>query len=298
MGYSVTFTKLYACIPQERKMEKTYQSVALSEQDGVMTISLLGPGKGNAMGSEFWEELPVVMDEINKLSHIRCLVFRGSGDHFSYGLNLPQMMPRLGKMTTGTVLAEQRMDLMAQIRQMQSGFQKMHESPKPVIAAVHGWCIGGGVNMIAAADIRLCSRDARFSLREAKLAITPDIGGLQFLPHIIGQGFTREMAFTGADYDAAFAERTGLVNHVYDTPERLFEAADTLAHQIASNPASAVQGAKRVLNYSLNKSVEDGLQYVAVWNSSQLQSDDFSEVMQATQEKRKAEFNKKSNRGY
>ncbi|WP_018621388.1 crotonase/enoyl-CoA hydratase family protein [Spirosoma luteum] len=279
-------------------MEQTYQSLALSEKDGVMTVSLLGPGKGNAMGSEFWDELPVAMDEINKLSHIRCLVFRGSGDHFSYGLNLPQMMPHLGKMTTGTVQAEQRVALMAQIRQMQSGFQKMHESPKPVIAAVHGWCIGGGVNMIAAADIRLCSREARFSLREAKLAITPDIGGLQFLPHIIGQGFTREMAFTGADYDAAFAERIGLVNHVYDTPELLFEAADTLAHQIASNSASAVQGAKRVLNYGLNKSIEDGLQYVAVWNASQLQSDDFSEVMQATLEKRKAAFNKKSNRGY
>lgn len=283
---------------QPNVMEQTYQSLALVEQDGVITVTLLGPGKGNAMGSEFWEELPAVMDEINKLSHIRCLVFRGSGDHFSYGLNLPQMMPRLGKMTTGTVLADQRMALMTQIRQMQSGFQKMHESPKPVIAAVHGWCIGGGVNMIAAADIRLCSRDARFSLREAKLAITPDIGGLQFLPHIIGQGFTREMAFTGADYDAAFAERTGLVNHVYDTPDQLFDAADTLAHQIAGNSASAVQGAKRVLNYGLNKSIEDGLQYVALWNSSQLQSDDFSEVMQATLEKRKAEFNKKSNRGY
>ncbi|GAB3947407.1 crotonase/enoyl-CoA hydratase family protein [Spirosoma harenae] len=279
-------------------MEQTYQSLSLTKTDGVLTVSLLGPGKGNAMGPEFWEELPKTMDAINLMTDIRCIVFRGSGDHFSYGLNLPQMIPRLISMTTGTVLANQRAELMAQIRQMQSGFQKMHESPKPVIAAVHGWCIGGGVNMIAAADIRLCSRDAKFSLREAKLAITPDIGGLQFLPHIIGQGFTREMAFTGADYDAAFAERVGLVNHVYETPDQLFEAAATLAHQIASNPASAVQGAKRVLNYSLNKSVEDGLQYVAVWNSSQLQSDDFSEAMQATLEKRQAEFNRKINRGY
>lgn len=263
-----------------------------------MTVALLGPGKGNAMGPEFWEELPLAMDELNRMPDVRCIVFRGSGDHFSYGLNIARMMPRLGSMTTGTVLAHQRVDLMAQIRQMQLGFQKMHESPKPVIAAVHGWCIGGGVNMIAAADIRLCSRDARFSLREAKLAITPDIGGLQFLPTIIGQGFTREMAFTGADYDAAFAERIGLVNHVYETPDQLFEAAATLARQIADNPATAVQGAKQVLNYSLNKSIEDGLQYVAVWNSSQLQSSDFSEAMQATVEKRKAEFNKKINKGY
>ncbi|GAB3974808.1 crotonase/enoyl-CoA hydratase family protein [Spirosoma terrae] len=279
-------------------MAETYQSLLLSQKEGVMTVTLLGPGKGNAMGPEFWDELPKAMDAINRMPEVRCLVFRGSGDHFSYGLNIPQMMPKLATMTTGTVVAHQRADLMAQIRYMQSGFQKMHESPKPVIAAVHGWCIGGGVNMIAAADIRLCSRDATFSLREARLAITPDIGGLQFLPPIIGQGFTREMAFTGADYDAAFAERIGLVNHVYDTPEQLFEAAQSLAQQIARNPATAVQGAKRVLNYSLNKSIEDGLQYVAVWNSSQLQSDDFSEAMQATMEKRQAEFNKKINRGY
>lgn len=279
-------------------MDQTYQSVSVEHADGVLTVTLLGPGKGNAMGPEFWEELPNVMDAINRMPEVRCIIFRGSGDHFSYGLDVQKMMPLLGTMTTGTVLAHQRVDLMAQIRQMQAGFQKMHESPKPVIAAVHGWCIGGGVNMIAAADIRLCSRDAKFSLREAKLAITPDIGGLQFLPPIIGQGFTREMAFTGADYDAAFAERIGLVNHVYDTPDALFEAAMTLARQIADNPASAVQGAKKVLNYSLNKSIEDGLQYVAVWNSSQLQSHDFSEAMQATMEKRKAEFNKKTNRGY
>ena len=280
-------------------MEQTYQSLSLSpNDDGVLTVTLLGPGKGNAMGPEFWDELPRVMDDINRMPDVRCVVFRGSGDHFSYGLNLPQMMPHLGKMTTGTIVAEQRAELITMIRQMQSGFLKMHQSPKPIIAAVHGWCIGGGVNMIAAADIRLCSRESKFSLREAKLAITPDIGGLQFLPLIIGQGLTREMAFTGADYDTDFVERIGLVNHVYDTPAELFAAADALARQIADNPASAVQGAKQVLNYGVNKSIEDGLQYVAVWNSSQLQSDDFSEAMQATQERRKAKFNKKANRGY
>ncbi|AKD55821.1 crotonase/enoyl-CoA hydratase family protein [Spirosoma radiotolerans] len=279
-------------------MNQPYQSLSFGLADGVMTVSLLGPGKGNAMGPEFWEELPNAMDEINQMPDVRCIVFRGSGDHFSYGLDIARMMPRIAGMASGSPMANERRKLMAQIRFMQSGFVKMHESAKPVIAAVHGWCIGGGVNMIAAADIRLCSRDAKFSLREAKLAITPDIGGLQFLPHLIGQGFTREMAFTGGDYDATFAERVGLVNHVYETPDALFEAANTLARQIADNPAPAVQGAKEVLNYSVNKSIEDGLQYVAVWNSSQMQSVDFGEAMQATIEKRKAEFNKKINRGY
>ncbi|CCH55187.1 Enoyl-CoA hydratase/isomerase [Fibrisoma limi BUZ 3] len=279
-------------------MNQTYQSLAFEQTDGILTVSLTGPGKGNAMGPEFWDELPQAMDEINGMHDVRCVVFRGGGDHFSYGLDLQRMMPRLGTMTSGTMVAHQRIELMAEIRRMQSGFQKMYQSPKPIIAAIHGWCIGGGVNMIAAADIRLCSRDAKFSLREAKLAITPDIGGLQFLPNIIGQGYTREMAFTGADYDAAFAERIGLVNHVYQTPDDLFAEAQALAQKIAENPAGAVQGAKQVLNYSFNKSIEDGLQYVALWNSSQLQSDDFSEAMQATLDKRKAEFNKKIERGY
>lgn len=279
-------------------MERTYQSFAFAEADGVLTVSLLGSGKGNAMGPEFWEELPAAMDEIDRMPDVRCLVFRGSGDHFSYGLDVARMLPRIASMASGSPMADERRRLMAQIRFMQSGFVKMHQSPKPVIAAVHGWCIGGGLNMIAAADIRLCSREAKFSLREAKLAITPDIGGLQFLPHLIGQGFTREMAFTGGDYDAAFAERIGLVNHVYDSPDALFGAAHALARQIADNPAPAVQGAKEVLNYGIGKDIDDGMQYVAVWNSSQMQSVDFGEAMQATIEKRKAEFNKKSSRGY
>lgn len=263
-----------------------------------MTVTMLGPGKGNAMGPEFWDELPQAMDVIDAMPDVRCILFRGSGDHFSYGLDLTRMLPRVASMASGNVLAAERRKLMTQIRSMQSGFQKIFQTPKPTIAAIHGWCIGGGLNMISAADIRLCSRDARFSLREAKLAITPDIGALQFLPRIIGEGFTRELAFTARDFDAEFAERIRLVNHVYETPNALFDEAAEMARQIAELPAGAVQGAKEVLNYSMDKSIEDGLQYVAVWNSSQLQSNDFSEAMQATIERRKAEFNKKIERGY
>lgn len=276
----------------------SYKSLSYDTNNGVLTLTLLGPGKGNAMGPDFWAELPQAIDEITAMDDVRVVIVRGSGNHFSYGLDLPQMMPKLGAMVGGNQMADRRRELMDMIRQMQSGFQKMHESPKPFIAAIHGWCIGGGLNMISAADIRLCSAEAKFSLREAKLAITPDIGGLQWLPHIVGEGITREMAFTAADYDSAFALRTGLVNHVLDTPEALFAKANEMAQQIADNASLAVQGAKSVLNYGLDKSIEAGLQYVAVWNSSQLQSPDFSEAMQATSERRQAAFNKKSERGY
>ena len=279
-------------------MAETYQSLSTITQDGVLTLTLLGPGKGNAMGLDFWAELPAAIDEINRMDDVRVVIVRGSGDHFSYGLDLPQMMPKLAAMMGPNQMADRRRELMDMIRQMQSGFQKMHESPKPFIAAVHGWCIGGGLNMISAADIRLSSSTAKFSLREAKLAITPDIGALQWLPRIVGEGITREMAFTAGDYDAAFALRTGLVNHVFNTSDELFAKANEMAHQIADNAELAVQGAKAVLNYGMDKSIEAGLQYVAVWNSSQMQSIDFSEAMQATSERRRAAFNKKLNRGY
>jgi enoyl-CoA hydratase len=279
-------------------MAITYESLKLEQAGGVLTLTLLGLGKGNAMGPQFWDELPRAIDEISASPEVRAVIVRGSGDHFSYGLDLPQMMPKLAAMVGANQMADKRRELMDMIRQMQSGFQKMHESPKPFIAAIHGWCIGGGVNMISAADIRLCSADAKFSLREAKLAITPDIGGLQWLPRIVGEGITREMAFTAADYDAQFALRTGLVNHVLDTPEQLFAKAQEMAEQIADNAALAVQGAKSVLNYGIDKSIEAGLQYVAVWNSSQLQSPDFSEAMTATAERRQTAFNKKISRGY
>ncbi|MEZ0608845.1 enoyl-CoA hydratase-related protein [Fibrella sp. WM1] len=280
-------------------MEEKYESLALEQAEGVLTLTLLGPGKGNAMGPAFWEELPRAVDAISAMDEVRVVVIRGSGDHFSYGLDLNQMMPRMAAMIGDPEQkTDRRQEIVDMIRQMQSGFQKIHESPKPFIAAVHGWCIGGGLNLISAADIRLCSTEAKFSLREAKLAITPDIGGLQWLPRIVGEGITREMAFTAADYDAAFALRTGLVNHVFDSPEQLFREAQTMAQTIAENAASAVQGAKNVLNYGLGKGIDEGLQYVADLNSSQLQLPDFSEAMQATAERRKAAFNKKISRGY
>lgn len=264
----------------------TYQSVSLQKNAGILTLTLLGPNKGNAMGPEFWEELPEAIDEITAMDDVKVVVVRGSGAHFSYGLDLPRMMPRMARSIGPDTKGEQRRQLMQMVRQMQSGFLKMHQSPKPFIAAIHGWCIGGGLNMISAADIRLCSADAKFSLREARLAITPDIGGLQWLPTIIGQGYTRELAFTAKDFDAQFAQKIGLVNHIYATPEELFAAAHTMAEQIVANSAMAVQGAKEVLNYGLGKDIEAGLQYVAVWNSSQLQSADFQEAIVASLEKR------------
>src|SRR5262249_44339692 len=157
---------------------------------------------------------------------------------------------------------------------------------KPVIAAVGGWCIGGGLDLIAACDIRLCSQDARFSLREVKVAIVADLGSLQRLPRIIGEGNTRELALTGKDIDANRALRINLVNEAQHTQEALLEADRPPPRETAHNPPLVVQGIKRVMNYCAGKSVAEGLEYVAVWNSAFLQSEDLGEAMRAFAERR------------
>jgi enoyl-CoA hydratase len=264
----------------------THASMNLELAEGVAEVTLIGPGKGNAMGPDFWHDLPIVFDMLDSDADTRVIVLRGDGTHFSYGLDLSAMM---GSLSSGDTAAD-RAKLLDMILQMQSAVTRVQTCRKPVIAALHGWCIGGGLDLIAACDIRLCSADARFSLRETRMAMVADIGSLQRLPAIIGEGYTRELAFTGKDIDAQRALEIGLVNEVFATPEELFAAAHAMARQIASNPPLAVQGAKRVLNETQGKPLEEGLRYVALWNAAYLHTDDLREAISAFIEKREPRF--------
>jgi enoyl-CoA hydratase len=159
-----------------------------------------------------------------------------------------------------------------------------------VIAAVHGRCIGGGIDLISACDIRLCSADAQFSVRETKIAIVADLGTLQRLPALVGQGHARELAFTGKDIAAERARQIGLVNDVYADEAELKKAAAALAREIAGNSPLTVRGVKRVLDFGQGKPAADGLSYVAAWNSAFLASDDLAEALSAFAEKRPPRF--------
>ena len=178
----------------------------------------------------------------------------------------------------------------AGILRLQAAVTSVADCPVPVIAAVHGYCIGGGVDLIAACDIRLASADAQFSVREAKVAIVADLGSLQRLPAIIGLGHVAELAYTGKDIGASRAEAIGLVNRVCPDPDGVLEAARSLAGEIAGNSPLAVQGTKAVLRASADQSVAEGLEYVATWNAGFLASDDLAEAMRAFVEKRPATF--------
>ncbi|GAA4534332.1 crotonase/enoyl-CoA hydratase family protein [Amycolatopsis samaneae] len=256
----------------------------------VAEVTLLGPSKGNAMGPDFWRELPLVFRALDADPDVRAVVLTGSGAHFSYGLDLPAMMPGWAPMLQGDALAAPRTAFLNEVRQLQDAVSAVAECRKPVVAAVSGWCIGGGVDVIAAADVRLASADAKFSVREVKVAIVADLGSLQRLASIIGEGHLRELALTGKDIDAARAEKIGLVNDVHPDQDTVLAEARKLAAEIAANPPLVVQGTKDVLSVNTERQVADGLRYVSAWNAAFLPSKDLAEAVQAFLARRPPEF--------
>ncbi|GIW39968.1 MAG: enoyl-CoA hydratase [Candidatus Binatia bacterium] len=235
----------------------------------------------NAMGPAFWKELPLVMEELANDREVRAVVLAGRGRDFSVGLDLKTMM---GTLEGG------REALLEQILRLQRSISSVADCPKPVVAAVHGYCLGGGVDLATACDIRYASADAVFSIRETRMAMVADVGTLQRLPAIVGKGFVAELALTGDDIPASRAKEIHLVNEVFPDAESTLAAARSLAARIARNSPRAVTGTKRVLQFCEGKSVADGLRYVAVWNAAFLPSKDLEEAVRAFLEKREPEF--------
>ncbi|MCC7539850.1 MAG: crotonase/enoyl-CoA hydratase family protein [Deltaproteobacteria bacterium] len=257
----------------------------------VAEVILRGPGKGNAMGPDFWREMPIVFRAFDAEPEVRAVVVYGDGPHLTYGLDVAAMMADLGSALGGAAqLAGARTRLLETIARLQGSFDAVAACRKPVIAALHGWCIGGGLDLAAACDVRLCSADTRISLREVKLAIVADLGSLQRLPPIIGQGHTRELAYTGKNVDSDWALRTGLVNEVLPDKDALLVRARALADEIAANPPLVVQGIKQVMGFTADPPVAEGLRFVAAWNSAFLQSADLMEAVSAMMSKRTPVF--------
>jgi len=267
---------------------------AIEVDDHVATLWLDRPEKRNAMGPAFWDDLPVAMAALGADPMVRVVVIAARGPHFSVGLDLVAMAgltsPPESAGGTRSSTAARAWRSRREITRLQASVTAVADCPLPVIAAVQGYCIGGGVDLIAACDIRLASADAQFSVRETKVAIVADIGSLQRLPAIIGQGHVAELAFTGKDITAARAEAIGLVNHVSADPVSVVADARAMAAEIAANPPLAVQGTKSVLAACQDRTVAEGLDYVATWNAAFLASDDLTEAMTAFVEKRPPNF--------
>ncbi len=267
-----------------------YESVTVETKDQVAQVTLIGPGKGNAMGPAFWSEMPELFAALDADRDVRAIVITGSGRNFSYGLDVPAMGGAFTPLLADGALARPRADFHAEIRRMQNAISAVADCRTPTIASVHGWCIGGGVDLISAVDIRYASADAKFSVREVKLAIVADVGSLARLPLILNDGHLRELALTGRDIDAARAEKIGLVNDVFADADATLAAAHATAAEIAANPPLTVHGVKDVLDQQRASAVAENLRYVAAWNAAFLPSKDLTEGISATFEKRPPQF--------
>ena len=271
-------------------MSGAYESVTVDVDGHVAQVTLIGPGKGNAMGPAFWAEMPGVFAELDADPEVRAIVLTGAGRNFSYGLDLPAMAGTLAPVLAEGALARPRTEFHATVLRMQQAINAVADCRTPTIASVHGWCIGGGVDLISAVDIRYASADAKFSVREVKLAIVADMGSLARLPLILSDGHLRELALTGRDIDAARAEKIGLINDVFADAEASLAAAHRAAAEIAANPPLVVRGVKDVLDQQRIAAVSQSLRYVAAWNAAFLPSKDLTEGITATFAKRAPQF--------
>jgi enoyl-CoA hydratase len=260
------------------------------ERNGpVGTLWLDRPEKRNAMARSFWEDLPRAMTGLADDPEIRAVVIAARGKSFCVGLDLVEAGIHRDGNAESVAVANLRQ--LSVTRAFQAAITSVADCPLPVIAAVHGHCLGGGIDLISACDIRLSSSDAIFSVRETRIGIVADVGTLQRLPKIVSAGHVADLAFTGRDIDAARAEKIGLVNDVYPDAEATVAAAHDLAREIATNAPLAVQGTKFILQQSEDLTTDQSLLLNGLWTMmTSLSSNDLEEAMKAFVEKRKPEF--------
>ncbi len=267
----------------------TFQTIETELVNGVLRAWMNRPEKVNALNRALWFELEDLARWADREPAVRVLVLGGRGRGFTSGIDFSLILSITGSVAS-LPEGQKQESVREQILALQEAFSAFERCRKPVIAAVHGTCWGGGIDLITACDLRYGTRDASFCVKEVDLAIVADIGTLQRLPHIVGEGRARELALTGRPFLGDEAMELGLLSQVYDSREAMDEAVDEIARNIASKSPLAVRGIKQVFNYSRGRQVSDGLDYVATWNAGMLLSGDAAEAVQAWMEKRPPVF--------
>ncbi|XP_058136188.1 delta(3,5)-Delta(2,4)-dienoyl-CoA isomerase, mitochondrial [Dasypus novemcinctus] len=267
--------------------EYNYESLRVtSAQKHILHVQLNRPEKRNAMNKAFWREMVECFNKIAQDSDCRVVVISGAGKMFTSGIDLMDMASHIMQ-PRGEDVARMSWYLRDIISRYQETFSVIEKCPKPVIAAIHGGCIGAGVDLITACDIRYCAQDAFFQVKEVDIGLAADVGTLQRLPRIIGnQSLVNELVFTARKMMADEAQDSGLVSRVFPSQEAMLDAALALAAEISSKSPVAVQGSKINLLYSRDHSVADGLNFMTAWNMSMLQTEDIVKSVQAAMEKK------------
>lgn len=268
----------------------SYETLKLELQAPVATLTINRPDKANAMNLPFWDEFPAALAEIGEHREIRVAIVTGAGRHFSAGIDTDGLTRLWQVANGGDCPARGREGVRDFILHAQAAFNALEALRIPVIAAVNGACFGAGVDLISACDLRLCSTDARFCVKEVDLAVVPDVGTLHRLRHIIGDARTAQLSYTAETVEANAALAMGLVSEVFADNEALQAGATQLAQTIGTKSPLTVRGIKNNRLFARDHSVADGLAYTAAWNASMLISADAREAMTAYLEKRPAKF--------
>lgn len=269
-----------------------YTCFDVEVRDQVASLVMKRPEKANSMILEFWRELPEITDEISSGTDARVVVLSAIGRHFCSGMDLAVFGSPEGPENSGGGGHGSR--LRAHFRttalRAQQTFTSLEQSRLPVIAAIQGACVGGGVDMVSACDLRYATQDAFFSIQEINIGMTADVGTLQRMPKLVPEGVVRELAFTGRRMGAEEALDRGFVNAVYDDHDSMMKAVDEIAAQIAAKSPMAIWGTKQTMNFSRDHSVADGLEYIATWNAAMFDTDDMGEALRAQLENRDADY--------
>ena len=275
-------------------MTNKYESFNLEIEDNIANIILSRPEQLNSMSRKFWVELPEILEEVNRNSEIRVLIISSTGKHFCAGMDLSAFDNGVAN-----IPKEKRPDnarigeaLYRSAKELQEYISKLEKIRVPVIAAIHGGCIGGAVDLVTACDIRLATNDAFFCIQEINIGMAADVGTLQRLPRIIPDSKMRELAYTGRRMLADEAKESGLVSDVYNSQEEMLNAAKEMANEIAKKSPIAIYGLKALMNYSRDHTISDSLDFNALWSGAMLSQRDMEEAIKAFVEKREATFGK------
>ena len=260
----------------------------------VAHIKLNRPEKRNAMNWDFWRDLPRIVGDIDSCARARCIVLSSTGPVFSAGLDLSLFgqdvfaSSKTAKMNEKELQTPQ--NFMSFLSFLQDSISSLQKARIPVICAIQGGCIGGGVDLICSADIRLATNDAFFSIRETKIGMVADVGTFPRIVKLLPEGIVKELAFTGRNFSAQEAKEYGFVNRLYESHDALIEGALKIANEIASNSPAAVYGCKKVIDFSRDHTIDEGLEWINMWNASMLSQSELMEGFQSYKSKKEGNF--------
>ncbi|MEL7339821.1 MAG: crotonase/enoyl-CoA hydratase family protein [Bacteroidota bacterium] len=266
-----------------------FKTFLVDIDDKVAHVRINRPDKANALNHQAWSELKEIFETLDDTPEVRAIILSGKGKHFCAGIDLAYLMEQ-NQENQHPDEGRKREKFRRHVLWLQSTITAIENCRKPVLAAIDNGCIGAGVDIVTACDMRYGTEACYFSVREIDMAIVADLGTLQRLPRIVSEGVAREMAFTGRRVNAKEALGYGLLNQTFPGREEMLTQVKTLAKMIASKSPLTMRGTKEVMNYSRDQGVAEGLRYTATWNSGMLFSEDLYKAVQAAMTKSPTEY--------